>query len=40
MKVNAIPTVTDRILDRLAHNAHRIEMRGDYMQKNRGKANT
>jgi DNA replication protein DnaC len=27
------------ILDRLVHNAHRIEMRGDSMRKNRGKAN-
>jgi DNA replication protein DnaC len=25
------------ILDRLVHNAHRIEMRGDSMRKNRGK---
>jgi DNA replication protein DnaC len=30
----------DGILDRLVHNAHRIEMRGDSMRKNRGKANT
>jgi DNA replication protein DnaC len=28
----------DGILDRLVHNAHRIEMRGDSMRKNRGKA--
>ena len=28
------------ILDRLVHNAHRIEMRGDSMRKNRGKPNT
>ncbi len=34
------PTVADGILDRLVHNAHRIEMRGDSMRKNRGKANT
>ena len=33
------PTVADGILDRLVHNAHRIEMRGDSMLKNRGKAN-
>jgi DNA replication protein DnaC len=33
------PTVADGILDRLVHNAHRIEMRGDSMRKNRGKAN-
>jgi len=34
------PTVADGILDRLVHNAHRIEMRGDSMRKNRGKTNT
>jgi len=34
------PTVADGILDRLVHNAHRIEMRGDSMRKNRGKPNT
>ena len=34
------PTLADGILDRLVHNAHRIEMRGDSMRKNRGKANT
>jgi DNA replication protein DnaC len=33
------PTLADGILDRLVHNAHRIEMRGDSMRKNRGKAN-
>ena len=32
------PTVADGILDRLVHNAHRIEIRGDSMRKNRGKA--
>ncbi len=31
------PTVADGILDRLVHNAHRIELRGDSMRKNRGK---
>src|ERR1700689_2764323 len=31
------PTAADGILDRLVHNAHRIEMRGDSMRKNRGK---
>jgi DNA replication protein DnaC len=31
------PTVADGIFDRLVHNAHRIEMRGDSMRKNRGK---
>jgi DNA replication protein DnaC len=29
------PTVADGILDRLVHNAHRIEMRGDSMRKAR-----
>ena len=33
------PTVADGILDRLVYNAHRIEMRGDSMRKNRGKPN-
>jgi DNA replication protein DnaC len=27
------PTAADGILDRLVHNAHRIEMRGDSMRK-------
>jgi DNA replication protein DnaC len=27
------PTLADGILDRLVHNAHRIEMRGDSMRK-------
>ena len=31
------PTLADGILDRLVHNAHRIEMRGDSMRKNRAK---
>jgi hypothetical protein len=31
---------TVHTLDRLVHNAHRIEMRGDSMRKNRGKPNT
>lgn len=30
------PTVADGILDRLVHNAHRIEMKGDSMRKKRG----
>jgi len=34
------PTVADGILDRLVHDAHRIEMRGDSMRKNRGKPST
>jgi DNA replication protein DnaC len=33
------PTSADGILDRLVHNAHRIEMRGDSMRKKRGKPN-
>ena len=33
-------TLADRILDRLVHNAHRIEMRGDSMRKNRSKTNS
>jgi len=31
------PALADGILDRLVHDAHRIEMRGDSMRKNRGK---
>jgi DNA replication protein DnaC len=31
------PTLADGILDRLVHNAHRIEMRGDSMRKSRPK---
>jgi hypothetical protein len=34
------PTLADGILDRLVHNAHRIEMRGDSMRKNRPRANS
>ena len=30
------PTLADAILDRLVHNAHRIEMRGESMRKQRG----
>ncbi len=30
------PTLADSILDRLVHNAHRIEMRGESMRKHRG----
>lgn len=33
------PTIADGILDRLVHNAHRIEMRGDSMRKGRSKPN-
>jgi DNA replication protein DnaC len=32
------PMLADGILDRLVHNAHRIEMRGDSMRKSRGKS--
>jgi DNA replication protein DnaC len=31
------PTVADSILDRLVHNAHRIELKGESMRKKRGK---
>ena len=31
------PTLADSILDRIVHNAHRIEMSGDSMRKTRGK---
>ena len=34
------PTLADGILDRLVHNAHRIELRGDFMPKNRVMPNT
>jgi IstB-like ATP binding protein len=30
-------TIADGILDRLVHNAHRIELRGESMRKTRGK---
>jgi DNA replication protein DnaC len=30
------PTFADSILDRLVHNAHRIEMRGESIRKKRG----
>jgi DNA replication protein DnaC len=30
------PTLADSILDRLVHNAHRIELRGESMCKERG----
>ena len=32
------PALADGILDRLVHNAHRIEMRGDSMRKSRAKS--
>ena len=31
------PTVADAILDRLVHNAHKIELKGESMRKKRGK---
>ncbi|HEY6266648.1 MAG TPA: ATP-binding protein [Candidatus Acidoferrum sp.] len=31
------PTLADSILDRLVHNAHRIEMRGESMRKQRSR---
>ena len=34
------PTVAEGILDRLVHNARRIEMRGESMRKKRGEPNT
>jgi len=33
----ADPTVADAILDRLIHNAHRIELKGESMRKRKGK---
>ena len=36
---NGVMLQADGILDRLVHNAHRIEMRGDSMRKNWGKPN-
>jgi DNA replication protein DnaC len=33
------PTLGDGFLDRLVHNAHRIEMRGDSMRKNGARPN-
>jgi hypothetical protein len=34
------PALTDGILDWMIHNAHRIEMRGHSVRKNRGKSGT
>lgn len=31
------PTIADSILDRLVHNAHRIELKGDSLRRNRSK---
>jgi hypothetical protein len=33
------PTYADAILDRLVHNAHRIELAGESMRRTRGKQN-
>jgi hypothetical protein len=33
------PTYADAILDRLVHNAHRIELTGESMRRTRGKQN-
>jgi DNA replication protein DnaC len=33
------PTYADAILDRLVHNAHRIELVGESMRRTRGKQN-
>ena len=33
------PTYADAILDRLVHNAHRIELAGESMRRIRGKQN-
>ena len=33
------PTYADAILDRLVHNAYRIELAGESMRRNRGKQN-
>ena len=33
------PTIADSILDRLVHNAHRIELQGESMRKKRGGKN-
>jgi IstB-like ATP binding protein len=35
VRYSVSPTLADGILDRLVHNAHRIEMKGDSMRKNR-----
>ena len=36
-KSSAIPTYADAILDRLVHNAHRIELEGESMRRTRAK---
>ncbi|MCI0676383.1 MAG: ATP-binding protein, partial [Phycisphaerales bacterium] len=32
-EVIADPTIADAVLDRLVHNAHRLELKGDSMRK-------
>lgn len=36
-EVIADPTYADAILDRLVHNAHRIELSGESLRRERGK---
>ena len=36
-KIIGEPTIADAILDRLIHNAHRIDLKGDSMRKRRGR---
>jgi DNA replication protein DnaC len=31
------PTIADSILDRLVHNSHRIELKGESMRKKQGR---
>jgi IstB-like ATP binding protein len=38
-EIIADPTYADVILDRLVHNAHRIELSGESMRRTRGKQN-
>jgi DNA replication protein DnaC len=34
------PTLADAILDRIVHNAHRIQLRGDSLRKKKAQENT
>ena len=34
------PTMADAILDRLVHNAHKIELKGDSLRKTKGQKDT
>jgi DNA replication protein DnaC len=38
-EIIADPTYADAILDRLVHNAHRIELSGESLRRTRGKQN-